>query len=63
MADPTTLNLLTRDGVVTVTIKPPLDSDHYPELHDIVCDAETADELRDGVRMACNRWGREVQFN
>jgi len=60
--DSTTLNLLTRDGVVTVLIVPSLDSDHYSELYEIVCGVESGDELRAGVRAACDKWGRTVNF-
>ena len=60
--DSTTLNLLTRDGMVTVLIVPALEAEHYGELHTAVCDAETAQELRAAVKSACDRWGREVHF-
>jgi hypothetical protein len=60
--DSTTLNLLTRDGVLTVLIVPGLEADHYSELHKAVCEAETPDELRAAVKAACDRWGREVHF-
>ena len=60
--DSTTLNLLTRDGIVTVLIVPSLDSDCYSELYDIVCGAETADELRRLVKAACEIWDRTVSF-
>jgi hypothetical protein len=60
--DSTTLNLLTRDGVVTVLVIPALEADHYAELHTKVCDVETADELREVVKAACDRWGRTVHF-
>lgn len=59
----TTLNLLTRDGVVTVLIVPELNADHYSELYDIACHAsETAEELRVAVKAACARWGLTVSF-
>jgi hypothetical protein len=60
--DSTTLNLLTRDGIVTVLIMPSLEADDYSELYEIVCDAETADELRASVNRACQGWGRTVNF-
>ena len=60
--DSTTLNLLTRDGIVTVLIVPSLGTDHYFELYDIVCGADTADELRRLVQAACQKWERAVNF-
>jgi hypothetical protein len=60
--DSTTLDLLTREGVLTVLITPALDDDHYAQLHDAVCDSDTADELRVRVRAACDGWGRTVHF-
>jgi hypothetical protein len=60
--DSTTLNLLTRDGVVTVRIVPALESDHYAKLHDAVRDAETAGELRAAVKRLCDEWNRTVSF-
>ena len=58
----TTLNLLTRDGTVAVFIVPGLGPEQYSELHELVLDAETADELRAAVKAACHRWRREVSF-
>ena len=58
----TTLNLLTRDGTVAVFIVPGLDPDQYTDLHELVLEAETADELRAAVKAACVRWKREVSF-
>jgi len=60
--DSTTLNLLTRDGAVTVLISPALEADHYAELHEAVRDAETAEEMREVVKAVCDRLGREVHF-
>jgi len=60
--DSTSLSLLTPDGVVTVFISPALDSVHYGELHNAVCEVNTADELRIAVKAVCDRWGRSVQF-
>ena len=60
--DSTTLNLLTPDGVLTVLIVPELSTDHYAELHKLVCEIEAADELRAVVRTACERWDRSVHF-
>ena len=60
--DSTTLNLLTRDGIVTVLIVPAIDPDQYGELHDIVHAAETADDLKKSIQEACARWGQTVHF-
>jgi hypothetical protein len=60
--DSTTLNLLTRDGVVTVLIVPSLNSDHYAELYEIVRSIETAAQLRTAVMAACKKSGRTVSF-
>ena len=48
--------------MVTVLIVPQLEIDHYAELHAAVSDAETADDLREAVKAACDRCGREVYF-
>jgi hypothetical protein len=58
----TTLNLLTSEGTVTVFIVPGLEPDQYSDLHDLVLEAETADQLRDAIKDACDNWGREVHF-
>jgi hypothetical protein len=58
----TTLNLLTRDGMVAVFIVPGLEARQYSELHEAVLGAETADELRTAIQAACDRWGHEVSF-
>src|SRR5262245_2094972 len=64
VVETTTLNLLTRDGVVTILIAPALDNKHYSELHDIVYNkSESADDLWAGIRAACGRWGRTVHFD
>jgi len=58
----TTLNLLTSEGTVSVFIVPGLEPDQYTELHEFVLQAESADDLRAIVKIACDRWGREVHF-
>jgi len=45
-----------------VLIVPALKTEHYAELYEIVCGAETADELRAGVKRACESWERKVSF-
>ena len=60
----TTLNLLTRDGTVTVQITPVLDSEHYSELYEIAQhSSDDANQLRAAVSKACNRWGCTVSFS
>ncbi len=58
----TTLNLLTSEGTVSVFIVPGLEPDQYGELHELVLQAQTADELRTAIQTACGRWRREVSF-
>jgi len=58
----TTLNLLTRDGIVTVFIVPALASDDYAAFYDIVRSAETPDELREKLKAASEQWNRTVSF-
>jgi len=58
--DSTRLNLLTRDGALAVEFSPSLGQEHYSELHDIACSADSADELRALVVEAGKRWDRAV---
>jgi hypothetical protein len=58
----TTLNLLTREGAVTVLIVPALKNEHYAELYEIVCSADTPEDLRAGVEKACEKWNKTVSF-
>ena len=53
----TTLNLLARDGLVTVTFEPPLPDKHYAELYQIVCGAETQAEMRRSIHAFAERVG------
>jgi hypothetical protein len=59
----TRLNLLTRDGAVTVEFAPELEPPHYNELFTLASDFETEFDLRSVVAEAANRWGRTVQFD
>ena len=61
--DSTTLELLTKDGILNVSIVPSLDSEHYDELHDVVCESQTTKELRDKLKAACDRWRHTVHFD
>jgi hypothetical protein len=58
----TLLNLLTRDGMLTVEITPELDSEHYTLLHLATKDASTADDMREAITVATGGWDRKVKF-
>ena len=60
-AESTILNLLTRDGAISVEFRPPLDTHHYAELFDIAQDFDSEAVLRDIVTAAAKRWGRTVK--
>jgi len=57
--DSTRLNLLTRDGAVAVEFSPALEQEHYSELNEIACDAESETELQKAVTAAGERCGQE----
>jgi hypothetical protein len=63
MEDSTALNLLTREGVVTVTLTPALQERQYAELYDIVAFCATKEEMRQCVTKAAERWGIGVKFD
>lgn len=63
VADATRLNLLTRDGAVTVEFTPELEQAHYAELFSLASDFETELDLRSLVEAAAKRWGRTVAFD
>ena len=58
----TELNLLTREGIVSVEFTPPLDQDQYSELYDIARDSETREALVAAVKRAARRWKRKVKI-
>ena len=58
----TTLNLLTRNGVVYLDIKPALSGTQYNRLMEISKETETADELRIMVREWADQEGLAVGF-
>jgi len=62
VADSTILNLLTRDGAVSVEFFPPLDQQHYAELFDIAQDFDSEAIIREMVTAAAKRWGRTVKL-
>lgn len=53
----TTLNLLTRDGAVTVTYEAELSEPQYAKLYECVQEAQTRQELKECIAMAANEWG------
>jgi hypothetical protein len=63
MADETRLNLLTRDGSISVVFTPSLPQECYTRLHDLVRDAETPEDMRKCLKMAAAKWGVKVHFN
>ena len=53
----TTLNLLTRDGAVTVTFPGYLTGDQYCKLYDCIRDySETRQELTERIAMVAKEW-------
>ena len=58
----TTLNLLTRDGVVFLAFRPALTAHQYAELLDLVEHGTTADQMRSAVSQWAERQGLEVSF-
>ena len=58
----TTLNLLTRNGVVYLDFKPALSGTQYTRLLQIASETQTADELRIMVREWADQEGLAVGF-
>jgi hypothetical protein len=56
----TTLNLLARDGALTVTFSPALTTQQYEELVRVVHAFATKEELRAVLEQAARNWGRSV---
>ena len=52
----TNLNLLTRDGAVTVTFLANLNGEQYSKLHDVIHYAVSREELRECIRKIANEW-------
>jgi hypothetical protein len=61
--DITRLNLLTRDGAISVQFTPPLDQVHYTELFEIAREFETETDAKALVIAAAKRWKRKVAFS
>jgi hypothetical protein len=61
--DLTRLNLLTRDGAVSVVFEPALEPEHYAILRNIVRDVDTEGELRVAVTKVAAEWNRDVYFD
>ena len=59
----TTLNLLTRDGVVYVAFRPRLSSRQYDELLKLAGEPSTAQEMRKALRQWAESRGLEVSFD
>jgi hypothetical protein len=57
----TTLNLLTRDGAVTVTFSTHLTGEQYTKLFDSIRDfSESRSELKERIAMLANEWGLDA---
>ena len=57
MQETTTLNLLTREGAVTVTYAAKLTEAQYARLHECVIECDTKQQLRDLIAIVANEWG------
>jgi hypothetical protein len=55
----TTLNLLTREGAVTVSYPVELTEEQYAKLYECVSECDTKQELRECIAMIANEWGIE----
>jgi hypothetical protein len=60
--DSTHLDLLTRDGKVSVTFWPSLDAEHYQGLVELSTQCYSSDELHETLKVAARAWFRDVQF-
>ena len=61
--DATRLNLLTRDGALSVEFTPALDAEHYTELHGLVRQCANKIELSSTIVQAAQRWDRKVEID
>ena len=59
----TTLNLLTREGAMTVTFVPPLEPNQYDELSEVVVRIETPHELMNSMKSLGRKWNRDVTID
>ena len=60
----TTLNLLTRDGAVTVTFSTHLTGEQYTRLFDAIRDhSESGVELKERIAMLTNEWGLDARVD
>ena len=58
----TTLNLLTREGLVYVSFRPALTAPQYAELLDLVERGTSAEEMREAIRQWADLEQLEVDF-
>ncbi len=56
----TTLNLLTRDGAISVTFPGYLTGEQYAKLYECVVECDTKQALRECIAMVANEWGIEA---
>ena len=59
----TALNLLTREGVVSVSFRPALTPEQYAGLFDAVHDAGTAAQLQESLSRVAEKWGLSVRID
>jgi hypothetical protein len=59
----THLNLLTRDGSLSITFRPPLEEVQYTELDGLVRQCDDPHELRTAILQAANVWERSVEID
>lgn len=54
------LNLLARDGAVSVTFSASLTTEQHAKLYDCIHECDTQLELRECIAMVANEWGIEA---
>lgn len=59
----TTLNLLTRSGLVYMDFQPALSADQYAKLLEIANEGDSADDLRTAVQEWADREGLKTEFD
>lgn len=59
----TRLQLLMRDGALTICFRPRLEGEQYDDLLKVADDCNSREELADAVRRLAARWRREVMID
>jgi hypothetical protein len=60
--DVTRLNLLTREGALSIEFRPALNPIQYDELHALVDELDSIEVAKALITDAAKRWEREVEF-